>query len=353
MEDLIKIISITPKKICILVFCLASLANGLGQDDSNQIKEDFETWNQTSKSNQFQCCAYTAYGIDLDNSELFGIDAQTGEMTALFVLTDIFFYAGGTILNCYYYTIDRSSNQLYAIDISNGHMIEIANLNDCIKPTEDVQSLVFNSMNDLLYIVSTDCTNSTIYTLNLQNYACVELGTIEECVVSLMINSAGTAYAIGLLGDVLMNVNLSDASIFSEVDLNIDLNFAQDYSFSCIQNSSFIYGYAQLNNGGGTEYVSINPNTGNYTVIQSNISNQMSSFSCCSNSNSCLGDLDLTQTENAIDYNYEVNDVITSTSIIEANSTIIYDANQSIYLLNGFEVDIGSSFHALIDGCNN
>jgi len=67
--------------------------------------------------------------------------------------------------------------------------------------------------------------------------------------------------------------------------------------------------------------------------------------------NNCeLAELLLTSTQNA-DVNYETNGSIFSTQLGTNNSNINYDAGISIHLNPSFNIDLGTKFHAFIDGC--
>lgn len=65
----------------------------------------------------------------------------------------------------------------------------------------------------------------------------------------------------------------------------------------------------------------------------------------------CLNDLVLSSGENNIMHKYEANLTITSSSLIQSNSSIKYDAGSRVRLVNGFKAAAGSNVKIYIEGC--
>ncbi len=66
----------------------------------------------------------------------------------------------------------------------------------------------------------------------------------------------------------------------------------------------------------------------------------------------CAPNHNLSGTESGI-YDYETNGIITSTQIIDATARVDYDSAIEINMNVGFEVVLGATFNAFIDGCNS
>jgi len=227
-------------------------------------------------------CPAEAYAINNNNGEFVSVDPITGNQTVIAPLSSPNggFMAGGEVIDgIYYFT---SNGDIFSVNLITGEVCDVPVVAGC---GGSVTSLEVDPTTGILYGLGVNCSvSTTLIEIDLAAGTCTPIGVIPgvTCGISLVIDDAGNAMVIDIIGDDITPIDLATgATTGPGIPLGIDLNFGQDYDFDC-PSGGIIFGFAFNNVTFTMQYVSIDPITGTTTVIQDFGFSQTGSFAFCS-----------------------------------------------------------------------
>lgn len=125
------------------------------------------------------------------------------------------------------YVITYSTTTLYSIDITTGEQTMIAPVSG-ITPGQSITGMACDKTTGIMYVSTTDITNSDLYTLDLATGVLTLIGTTGiPGVIEIAIDGTGTLYAWDILLDEAFTVDKNTATSTLLGPLGFDLNYAQ------------------------------------------------------------------------------------------------------------------------------
>ena len=155
---------------------------------------------------------------------------------------------------------------LMKIDPETGAETEIGNLN--LPTPHVVTGLAWNTVNQTMYVLSSNSDNNRLYTVNLETAELTDVGGNmgSRLGIWLVIDNAGNAFTFDISTSLLYAVNLTDATITTVGPSGVQLTNAQDADFDPVTGVLYAGGY---HGGGTTRIYSVNTTSGLFTNLGS------------------------------------------------------------------------------------
>ena len=143
------------------------------------------------------------------------------------------------------YAIDYNTNQLYAVSTANASATLIGS---SIPAAGESWTGMTGAVNGIMYAASTDCTSSSLYTLDVNSGAPTPIGVITNgpCIIDIAINAAGELYGVDIVNDELVKINPANAAGTVIGSLGIDANYAQGLDFDDLSGDLYWAAYHVL-----------------------------------------------------------------------------------------------------------
>ncbi len=225
---------------------------------------------------QGQAWGFTCGGVNptLPQGNFYEFDLSNGSSTLLGARDGCFdntIFAGEWINNVFY-VINNIDKGLYTVDASGSCNPAVAITG--LEAGHTISGLSHDISTDITYVLSTNGTLSTLYTLNINTGIATivgNLGANSPLAITLVIDGNSNAYILDVGTDAIHPVNLSTGLAGTGVPLSdginpINLNFAQDSDFDCDENTGQLYGML-YGGGGDTRLGTLDPATGIFTQV--------------------------------------------------------------------------------------
>ena len=161
------------------------------------------------------------------------------------------------------YVLDQNSLSLLTVDTATGADTTVGPLTN-LNAGHTVTGLAWNADNSTMYALSTDGTDSTVYSVDISTGTLTVIGNTGTTLgIWLAIDSMGNAFAADL-DDNLYSIDLGTGAGTVVGPLGFDINFAQDADFD--PDTDVLYAGLYLG-GGANEWASIDTTTGAATSL--------------------------------------------------------------------------------------
>ncbi|MBM3435028.1 MAG: hypothetical protein FJY07_02295, partial [Bacteroidetes bacterium] len=205
-----------------------------------------------------------AFGFDVNNY-LFATFDTDDPATLTTISTTTLQPFGGDFDNMntgFMYVINYPDNSLYSIDVTTGVSTYIGPLTG-ITGGQMIAGMACDKTTGVMYVTTTDITNSDLYTINLTTGALTQIGTTGiPGLIDIAIDGTGTMYGWDLLNDEAFIIDKSTAASTYLGPLGYDLNYAQGGNWDPLSDQIFLAAYA-----GGGILMTMDKVTGALTAI--------------------------------------------------------------------------------------
>ncbi len=163
------------------------------------------------------------------------------------------------------YMLDYSSNQLFTVDTATGAATAVGS---ATPSGGEAWTGMAGSPDGTLYVASTSCSHSTLYTIDPDTAALTEIGEITNapCIIAIATDATGQEmYGLDLAGDNLIKIDPATGAGTVIGSVGFDANYAQGMDFE--ETSGVLY-LAAYNNGTGQGELRIaDTSTGNTALV--------------------------------------------------------------------------------------
>ena len=162
------------------------------------------------------------------------------------------------------YALDFNTNNLVAVDTTTGAQTTIGNA--VPDPGQSWAGMAGDATSGTMYALSTDCTNNTLYTIDVTNAALTPVGTgTGACVIDIAVNAAGEMYGMDIIGDNMVSIDKTIGALTVIGSTGFDANFAQGMDFD--EDAGILYLAAYNNAISGAELRIADTATGATTLV--------------------------------------------------------------------------------------
>jgi len=221
---------------------------------------------RSSAAGIFALAGYPAFAVDLDEAWLVSFNSDApGVWTAIGPTPAVY---GSAFLNGDFsklYAVS-ATNKLYTVDTATAVATTVG---AAVPYRSESWTGLTASVTGTLYGASTDCSRSTLYTMDPATGAASMIGKITgaPCIIDIAMNVAGDMYGVDIAKDMLVKINpaTGEGTLIGSIGFNA--NHAQGLSFE--PTSGVLY-YAAFNNDtfeGRGELRMVDIATGNTTLV--------------------------------------------------------------------------------------
>lgn len=163
-----------------------------------------------------------------------------------------------------YYALD-SSGELFRVDATTGAATLVGTATAF--GTETFTGMATDPTSGVVYAVSCDIANTSLFTLDLQTAAATRIGAIpgSACMIGIGFSNGGTLYGYDLVTDDLWSIDKNTGAGTSIGPLGFSVNFGQGMDFDEDTNTCYLFAF-----NAGTfqaELRTCDVNTGNTTLV--------------------------------------------------------------------------------------
>lgn len=216
-----------------------------------------------------------AWGVDVRNSFVGNFDLDNvGDFSNSFanprpLFAGDFIDGDFTVL----YAIDNDTRELLTINLSDGTETVIGTVTTTT-PDETVSGMSQDPTNGVVYVSTTNGTNSFLYTMDPATAFLIPVGEITGSALTIAIASSvtGELFGFDIGDDNIYAIDKSSGAAAIVGNIGIDASFAQGMDFDFSTNTLYLAAYTgggtnqvltiDTNTGVGTSIGSVNPSTG-------------------------------------------------------------------------------------------
>ncbi len=189
-----------------------------------------------------------ALALDLFNAELVSFDVDIpGTFTNVGPMSLSLFAGDFDNVNTdFFYALDYDSNGLYTIDVATGTATYIGPLTGIIAG-QSIAGMACDKATGVMYVSTTDITNSDIYTIDLTSGALTHIGTTGiPGLIEIAIDGMGTMYGWDIVNDQSFTIDKSTGASTLLGSLGYDLNYAQGGNWDPVSDNIYVAAYSTM-----------------------------------------------------------------------------------------------------------
>ncbi len=211
--------------------------------------------------------------VDIPNVDL------PGTINTIASVSSSSFYAGDFLNGDFtqLYSLNGGTDQLYSVNTADGSLTVIGS---SVPNAGQIWTGMTGAVDGTMYAASTDCSTSTLYTIDVTSGALTTIGEITNgvCIIDIAINSLGDMYGVDITNDTLVQINTATGAGTVIGSVGIDANYAQGMDFEDVSGTLYWAAYSTA-----AEMRIIDTTTGNSALVDAfPVGTEITSFAIAS-----------------------------------------------------------------------